>query len=348
MLSIEGSYSDGQTSRTTPAILRLDAAGRVSVSPPDPHVPAFISHLPANSYEIASKLGSAPRVITFPGGAVFTTPDHEGIDELLARTGRGFGQRLLTRLEGSLPMAFAATLVTAVLVWFVVVYGVPAMAKTVAFMLPAGVERQIGVGTLDALDRLHFEPSALDPAVSERLRRRFEPVLAQYTALEPELVFRRSGIGANAFALPSGIILFTDDLVLIAENDEQLLAVLYHEIGHLHHRHILRRSLQGSILTVLAVFITGDVSGVNEIVAAIPALLIDASYSRDFEREADSFAVAEMQAAGLPAQRLGEMLVLIEASQDDQNEEDRNHDVVMDFLRTHPGTRERVQALNNP
>ncbi|MEX1237809.1 MAG: M48 family metallopeptidase, partial [Pseudomonadales bacterium] len=303
---------------------------------------AYISHMPATAYEVVSKLGSAPRVITFPGGAVFTTPDHAGIDELLDRTGRGFGQRLLVRLEASLPMALTAALVTAILAWVTVIYGVPALAKSVAFMLPAGVERNIGRGTLQTLDQVYFEPSTLDPAVTEHLRRVFEPVLSQYTELEPQLVFRQSDIGANAFALPSGIILFTDDLVNIAANDEQLLSVLYHEIGHLHHRHILRRSLQGSFLTVLAVLITGDVSGINEIVAVIPALLIDASYSRDFEREADLFAVTEMDAAGLDPRLLGEMLALIEASY-----EDTGQVPLMDFLRTHPGTKQRLQAISN-
>ncbi len=59
--------------------------------------------------------------------------------------------------------------------------------------------------------------------------------------------FRASPIiGANAFALPGGIVIVTDQLMQLAEHDDEILAVLAHEIGHVKHRHVLRGLPQDS------------------------------------------------------------------------------------------------------
>ncbi len=52
-------------------------------------------------------------------------------------------------------------------------------------------------------------------------------------------------VGANAFALPSGIVVMTDELVELAKTDDELVAVLAHEIGHVRGRHALRQTAAG-------------------------------------------------------------------------------------------------------
>ena len=72
------------------------------------------------------------------------------------------------------------------------------------------------------------------------------------TGLPLRLELRAGGaIGPNAFALPSGIIMVTDELVRIAEHPEEFESVLAHEAGHMVHRHSLRMLLQGSASTLL-------------------------------------------------------------------------------------------------
>jgi Zn-dependent protease with chaperone function len=81
----------------------------------------------------------------------------------------------------------------------------------------------------------------------------------------------------------------TDDLVKIAKSDDEIIAVLAHEIGHVRGRHALRQLLQAAGISALAVAVLGDVSSFSAILGAAPALL-HAKHSRDFEREADTFA----------------------------------------------------------
>ena len=79
-------------------------------------------------------------------------------------------------------------------------------------------------------------------------------------------------------------------MVNLASNDHELIAILGHEIGHVVHRHILRRMIQNSSISILILFITGDVSSASSLVLALPTFLFNLSYSRDFEIEADDFA----------------------------------------------------------
>jgi Zn-dependent protease with chaperone function len=57
-----------------------------------------------------------------------------------------------------------------------------------------------------------------------------------------QLLFRDGGsVGANAFALPGGTVIATDQFIQLSENDDEIIAVLAHEIGHVRHQHSLRQ-----------------------------------------------------------------------------------------------------------
>ena len=130
------------------------------------------------------------------------------------------------------------------------------------------------------------------------------------------LIFRK-GLGANAFAFPSGIILVTDGLVNLAQTDAEVVSVLLHEMGHVVNRHGLRLLLQGSALTLLITVVTGDFSASTGFIAALPVMLLEQGYSRDLEREADDFSLNYMQAQGLSTQAFADIMQRI--SGDDQN-----------------------------
>jgi Zn-dependent protease with chaperone function len=110
------------------------------------------------------------------------------------------------------------------------------------------------------------------------------------------LEFRSSLVGPNAFALPNNVIIMTDELVQVARDDVAVMGVLAHELGHLKRRHSLRRMLQALGVGVMLNMWVGDVSSA---LAAVPTFLLDQKYSRDFEREADRYAIAMMQANDL-------------------------------------------------
>ncbi len=91
--------------------------------------------------------------------------------------------------------------------------------------------------------------------------------------------------------MPSGDIVITDQLIALAGDDREILGVLAHELGHLQKRHALRQLMQSAMLAIAANVFLGDMGDVTGSAAA----LLNLRYSRDFEREADAYAISMMR-----------------------------------------------------
>ncbi len=99
-------------------------------------------------------------------------------------------------------------------------------------------------------------------------------------------------MGANAFALPGGTIIFTDEIVELAEDDGELVAVFAHERGHVVNNHSMRNLMQSAGVTFVLGWMLGDLTMITDVVlVGAPVLLQQMSYSRSFEREADEYAL---------------------------------------------------------
>jgi len=77
-------------------------------------------------------------------------------------------------------------------------------------------------------------------------------------------------------------------------------------------------------------------ASLTSLAAAAPTLLLQAKFSRDFEREADDFAFGYMARRGIPPEMFAAILQRIEEKRP------RGTDVP-DYLSTHPATRERIE-----
>ncbi|SEJ85381.1 Peptidase family M48 [Pseudomonas linyingensis] len=344
MHELAGIWFGGASSRPVAATLVV-ADGCLRVTAGDV---LLAGPLPLGEVVVSSRLGNTPRMLRLADGATFETADNAGVDRLLAGQGRHYG--LIHRLESSLRYVLIGLVATIAFAWGGVRYGIPALAEASAFALPEAASRQIGAGVLELLDDEVLFPSELTVEEQTRLRRRFAPLMAS-SGLAIQLEFRKAAreLGANAFALPSGTVIFTDQLVKLAERDEELLGVLAHEIGHIERRHGLRQVLQGSALGLLAMTVTGDVSSVSSLIAGIPLILTQLGYSRSFEHEADRFAADMLASHGIDAAHLGNMLLRLETAMRNCPEAERCADPDSDwtsYLSTHPPTAERLPRLN--
>ena len=207
--------------------------------------------------------------------------------------------------------------------------------------LPAATESLIGRDTLAALDRFVFTPSKLPPERQEALRKLFAGMGAGMAAEKSgtsayRLELRKGGrVGPNALALPAGIVVVTDELVELSKDDREIEAVLAHEIGHLRQRHILRHVLQDSATALLVAATLGDLTSLTTLAAAAPTLLLQAKFSRDFEREADDFALDYLAKRGIPLETFAAILQRMEEKRPGGKD-------ASDYLSTHPASRERI------
>lgn len=159
-------------------------------------------------------------------------------------------------------------------------------------------ERALGEHTLGLLDERVMHASELDQETMEKLRGAFLELAARRPETPvPELRFRSMAGVANAFALPGGIVVITDAMVTRCTVDESV-AVLAHELGHVHHRHALRHLAQELGVTALGAAVTADASSASLSATAVPLLLAKAKYSRNFEEEADAAGFQLLRHAG--------------------------------------------------
>ena len=342
MKSAKVAYFDGKVSTRQEVVLTLDGE-RVTIRG------AGVDHTyPVASLIIPAGVGSVRRTVRLPDGGVCELEDAELLAALEQASGGISTGSLLHRWEKSLPLALAALVLTALIVVLFIRYGVPALARRAAIALPVSTESSIGRESLATLDRILMRPSTLKKERRDELTALFRHVSGPGgVAAGYRLEFRSCpAIGANALALPSGIVIITDDLVELARQDEEIAAILAHELGHVRGRHILRHVFQSSAAGLIVATLTGDLVSITSLAATLPTVLVEASFSREFEREADDAALAWMKAAGVPPRRYAEILGRLQAELDvRQGKAAGGKTAARNYLSTHPDTGERIRRI---
>ncbi|MGI9401183.1 MAG: M48 family metallopeptidase [Rhizobiaceae bacterium] len=291
--------------------------------------------------DITDKLGNVPRKFNFADGSIFEASNDADVDDFM-NIRRSFFSRL-SRLEGNLGFVAIAAVITIALLMGIYRYGMPMAAAAAASVTPATVTSAIDSGTFQSLDRAFFDDSKLDESRQVEIRNIFEQLALLVDGDEPNhtLHFRDGGsLGANAFALPGGSIIVTDQLVELAENDDEIAGVLAHEIGHVESRHSLKQLYRVLGITFMLGVIAGDSSQIVGDVISQGVVLQSLSYSRQFEMEADQYSVELMAKVNRDAVAF---LNLLDRVVDDKSVSNDGSG----WLSTHPSNAERRDAVIN-
>jgi len=178
--------------------------------------------------------------------------------------------------------------------------------------------------------------------------------LATYSDLEDprlELVIVKNP-SMNAFAVPGGVVGFHTGVFAYAENEDQMVSVLAHELAHLSQRHFSRGAeaqkknavfnMAGLLATiVLAATAGGDAASAAMITSQALTMDNQLRYSRSNEQEADRAGLATMERANRDPGAVADMFAtLLKASRYTGSRPP-------EFLLTHPITEKRIGDARN-
>ncbi len=290
---------------------------------------------------ISDPVAGLPRRFSFPDGSAFEADPSGELDAFVGALNISSGWSWALKAK---PKLMVATVVAAILFPFAIWFGFPVIADAIAVSLPRGVTAEIGTQALSSLDRGVLGPSEM-PATQ---RREAEAILDELVAAaglpygSVQLEFRKGDvIGPNGLALPGGIIIMTDELFALSEHPDEIAGVLAHELGHVEKQHGTKKIVRAVGLLFLVQFLIGDTVSLIEEAASAGASVIGFSYSRDFELEADARSVQLMKAVGRDPRKMFDLLHRI------FTKFEIDPDAKASFLSTHPGLKERLDALRD-
>jgi len=245
----------------------------------------------------SERIGNTPRKVIFKDGSVFETQNNNQIDKVVSKSGNeNLISRLLQVIENKWRWALTSIAFLILLGYFIISVILPWAGRELAYLVPQKVNETIASGAMSVLDEQWFGKSELSEDKQNEIRESFSDLINKLPNNEFnfKLNFRSMNGAANAFSLPDGQIILTDELIRLSENPQQINAILLHEIGHAHHRHVMQQVIRSSTISVAISMATSDLSALEDLIVVLPVFLIKSGYSQDAENEADKYMLDQM------------------------------------------------------
>jgi Zn-dependent protease with chaperone function len=294
---IEGLLFDGRSARARRVQLAVEDGALVAAPLEAGDAP---ERWPLAQVQWPERTRHTRRVLHLPGGAQLEAADAAAFDAW--RRAHGARESWVVRAQQHWRATLAALVLLGVVLAVGYRWGVPWLADAVVALVPHEVDRAVGRAAFDSLRPRWLEPSKLPPERQAALRagatQALDAAVPRARQRPWTLHFHAGGkaLGANAFALPDGSIVITDELIALLEgHDDAVIGVFGHEYGHVQRRHGMRALARFALVSAATSVALGDFSAV---IAGVPALLAQLGYSRDAEREADADAARLLAASG--------------------------------------------------
>ncbi len=204
------------------------------------------------------------------------------------------------------------------------------------------LEKEIALGKQLAQEVERSSKLVDDPVVTEYVNRVGQNLVRNSDARVPFTIKVIDSDEVNAFALPGGFFYVNSGLILRAQEESELAAVMAHEISHVTARHGTKNATKGQILQLATIPLVllgpaglagyGLYEGLN---VALPLTFL--KFSRDAEREADFLGLQYMYKSGYDPNAYVTFFERIQA------DEKRRPGTIPKVFSTHPPTPERIQ-----
>lgn len=283
-------------------------------------------------------LGAGRRFLKFPDGERLQVSE-SAVSFLDEHLRSHLGLQFVHVIESHWRLVAASMAGLVFCVWAFMAFAIPLLAEKVAMATPATLMNSASEDAMAFLDKRFFALSELSTSRQGEVRNIFMTLCDDFAPVQGcALVFRKGGaIGANALALPSGLVVITDELVDFAISNEELEGVLAHELVHVKERHGLRRVFQQAGVFMLISTLLGDVASLTSLGSTLPMILVESGYSRKFERQADADACRYFLAGGRSIKPFKDVLYRLT--------KDQHLPAMASFLASHPDPEQRLQFI---
>ncbi|WP_027576131.1 M48 family metallopeptidase [Bradyrhizobium sp. WSM1743] len=219
----------------------------------------------------------------------------------------------------------------------VVLFGVPLAADRLAPLVPKSVERRIG-DAAEVQVKTIFGRSVCEGPAGKAAFTKLVNRLRDAAGLDDDSMTAGvlSTTVPNAFALPGGKVFVLKGLLDKAESPDELAGILAHELGHLKHHDNMRGLIYNGGTSFLIGLLFGDVTGSSAVIFASRSL-VEASYSREAETAADTFAIEIMHALGRSPKPAAELMFRITGKEGGSG--------LTNILASHPLTEDRLARM---
>ena len=218
----------------------------------------------------------------------------------------------------------------------VVLFGVPLAADRLAPLVPRPIERRIGDAS-EVQVKAIFGRNACEDAAGTAAFIKLVNRLRDAAGLDDDSM--TAGVlptpVPNAFALPGGKVFVLKGLLDKAESPDELAGILAHELGHLKHYDNMRGLIYNGGTSFLIGLLFGDVTGSSAVIFASRSV-VEASYSREAETAADTFAIEIMHKLGRSPKPAAELMFRITGKEGGG---------LTSILASHPLTEDRLARM---
>ena len=219
----------------------------------------------------------------------------------------------------------------------VVLFGVPLAADRLAPLVPKPIERRIGDASEVQVKTIFGRSTCSDPAGQAAFSKLVNR-LRDAAGLDDDSM--TAGVlpssVPNAFALPGGKVYVLKALIDKAKSPDELAGILAHELGHLKHHDNMRGLIYNGGTSFLIGLLFGDVTGSSAVIFASRSV-VEASYSREAETNADTFAIDIMHALGRSPKPAAELMFRITGKEGGSG--------FANILASHPLTEDRLARM---